>query len=347
VPPSATDDIRAAIAAAGGALRFDEFVDLALYGSGGFYTTGGSAGRRGDFITSPEVGPLFGAVLARWLDSAWRELGEPGEFTVIEAGAGPGTLARSIRAARPACRDALRYVAVEVSAPQRDQHPDWVLSLDAMPSGSVTGVVVANELLDNLPFRLFVMDGGWREAYVVEQRDGTFAEVLLQAPDVERLSLPTIADHGARVPIQQAASAWANRSLATLEAGRLLVIDYASATTAELAARPWRQWLRTYRSHERGDHYLRAPGTQDITTEVALDQLFAALGAPDALRSQAQFLQGWGIDSLVDEGRQVWNAQAARPTVDAIAMRSRYTEAKALCDPYGLGAFAVIEFAVG
>ena len=63
--PSASDELEAAIIAAGGAIRFDEFMRIALYGSHGFYTTGGQAGRRGDFITSPEVGPLFGAVLAR------------------------------------------------------------------------------------------------------------------------------------------------------------------------------------------------------------------------------------------------------------------------------------------
>ena len=81
------------------------------------------AGRRGDFLTSPEVGPLFGAVLARLLDAEWDRLGRPDRFTVVDAGAGPGTLARSVLAAGPRCRDALRYVAVEVGAAQRARHP--------------------------------------------------------------------------------------------------------------------------------------------------------------------------------------------------------------------------------
>ena len=78
--PSAADDVRRAIDADGGAIRFDEFVNLALYGDRGFYTRSdhpGHAGRRGDFITSPEVGPLFGTVMARALDSWWHELGRP------------------------------------------------------------------------------------------------------------------------------------------------------------------------------------------------------------------------------------------------------------------------------
>ncbi len=87
-------------------------MDLALYGEAGFYmrADGGSAGRRGDFITSPEVGPLFGAVLARYLDAEWERLGRPATFTVVDAGAGPGTLAALVVSATPACarRTALR-----------------------------------------------------------------------------------------------------------------------------------------------------------------------------------------------------------------------------------------------
>src|SRR5258705_9366296 len=125
--PSASEEIRAAIVAAGGALRFDEFMRLALYGDAGFYATGGQAGRRGDFITSPEVGPLFGTVLARWIDAEFRRIGEPADFTIVECGAGPGTLARAVLAAAPQWRD--RYVAVEVSDAQRREHPAGVRSV--------------------------------------------------------------------------------------------------------------------------------------------------------------------------------------------------------------------------
>src|SRR3954454_6667488 len=113
--PSASDDVLAAIDAAGGAIRFDQYMRIALYGDHGFYNTGGSAGRRGDFITSPEVGPLFGAVMARALDAWWREAGSPDTFVVVEAGAGVGTLARAVLAADPTCAPALRYVLVERS----------------------------------------------------------------------------------------------------------------------------------------------------------------------------------------------------------------------------------------
>jgi SAM-dependent MidA family methyltransferase len=334
-----SESIRAEIAA-GGPIPFEWFMELALYGPDGFYTSGGSAGRRGDFLTSPEVGPLFGAVLARYLDAEWARLGRPDPFTVVDAGAGPGTLARSVLLAAPACSDALHYVAVEVSGAQRARHPDDVESVDELPTGPIDGVIVANELLDNLPFRLAVFDGAWREAYVDVARDGTFVEVLSSPFDPVPPPLPPTAGHGARAPLVERASQFVTDSRTTVRTGSVVAFDYGVARTGELALRPWRAWLRTYRGNARGDHHLVAPGTQDITTEVPFDQL----PTPDAVRSQSQFLQLHRIDDLVEEGKQVWAERAARPDLEAMRMRSRVAEAEALLDPTGLGAFLVAEW---
>ncbi|MEN9505194.1 MAG: hypothetical protein RI958_1120 [Actinomycetota bacterium] len=337
--PSAADEVAAAIAESGGAIRFDRFVECALYGREGFYSSGGRAGRRGDFITSPEVGPLFGTVLSRWIDAEFRRLGCPDDFVVIDAGAGPGTLGRAVTAEwRSRAASPYRYLAVEISAEQRGSHPDGVESLPTMPTDSFVGVVVANELLDNLPFRLLVFDGGWREAHVAHHGD-RLVEVLVPLESVPAW-LPATAPHGARVPWHEAAHRWVSETLARIDAGTLLVIDYVTATTAELAAMPWRSWLRTYRGHERGRHYLADVGGQDVTTQVALDQL----PVPDTIRTQQQFLQLWGIDDLVDEGRTAWEAAAARPDLAALRMRSRVREADALLDPAGLGGFLVLEY---
>ncbi len=340
-----TEEIRELIASTG-PVPFERFMELALYGAEGFYTKagGGSAGRRGDFLTSPEVGPLFGAVLAQYLDAEWERLGRPDPFTVVDAGAGPGTLARSVLAAAPACRDAMRYVAVEVSAPQRERHPDGVASVaslgDAAPHGQLTGVIVANELLDNLAFRLAVFDGGWREAYVDLGDDGRFVEILSAPFEPVPAPLLPSAPFGARAPLVDRAARFVEEARALLGAGSLLVLDYGTPITASLAGRPWRDWLRTYRGNERGDHYLVAPGTQDITVDVPFDQL----PEPDTVRSQSQFLQRWGIDELVEEGRRVWAEQAARPGLEAMRMRSRISESEALLDPSGLGNFVVAEW---
>lgn len=323
---------------------FERFMHDALYGPDGFYSTAtGKAGRRGDFLTSPEVGPLFGAVVARFLDTEWERLGRPDPFTFVDAGAGPGTLARAILTAAPTCAPALRYVAVEVSTPQRALHPDGVESRPDLPDGPFDGVIFANELLDNLPFRLAVFDGGWREAFVVTGPDGRPTEVLSAPLDPRPAVLPASAALGARAPLQVAAADWVTDALGRLRRGTLVVADYAVARTAELAARPWRDWLRTYRGHQRGGHYLADPGQQDITVEVCIDQL----PEPDAVRSQAQWLQLHGIADLVDEGRTYWAEHAARPDLAALRMRSRISESEALLDPAGLGAFTIAEWRRG
>jgi len=354
----------AEISAHGGALRFDRFMQTALYGEHGFYTeprpsgtgqrirhagtdqrtsysyTGertGRAGRRGDFLTSPEVGPLFGAVIARALDTWWHEMGKPDPFVVVDAGAGPGTLARSVLAARPECGGALRYVAVEVSADQRAAHPAGVESRVELPTTPFVGVILANELLDNLPFRLFVFDGGWKEAFVAY--DGSrFVEVLRQCTPPPR-SLPERAAHGSRAAVCDAAAEWVDTALSRLTSGRLVAIDYAT-TTQSMTERAWREWLRTYSAHQRGGHYLSSVGEQDLTVEVPLDQLPTAT----TVSSQSQFLRRYGIDALVAEGKAAWQQQTSAPDLAAMMMRSRVSEAEALLDPSGLGAFSVVEW---
>ena len=339
--PSAAESITAAITAAGGAISFERFMGLALYGEGGFYQDGGKAGRRGDFITSPEVGPLFAAVIARYLDDCWNELGCPGSFDVVEVGAGPGTLARGIFDAQPKCISALKYVAVEVSEAQRALHPDFVESVEQFPDRTIQGVVIANELLDNLPFKLFVFDGMWKEAFVALGDGGKFVEVLRNV-DVIPEVLPLTAPLGSRAPIQTAASQWMLNVSQKLSRGRVLVFDYCSESTSEIAVTPWREWLRTYKDHERGVHYLLEPGTQDITTQVMIDQLSNA--HPDlTVVLQIEWLQKWGIDELVSEGMQYWEVHKSAPDIAAMKMRSRANEVEALTNLDGLGAFSVLE----
>jgi SAM-dependent MidA family methyltransferase len=318
-------------------------MDEALYGADGFYRNEGAAGRRGHFLTSPEVGPLFGAVVANFLDAEWDRLGRPDPFTVVDAGAGPGTLARSVAAAEPRCAAALRYIAVELSDRQRSLHPEHVDSRVDLPTTPFEGVVMANELLDNLPFRLAVFDSGWREAHVVEESEGRLVEQL--GPLLEPMPpvLPERASLGARAPLVDRATAWVADARARLTSGTVLVLDYCVPTTEELADRPWRDWLRTYRGHERGGHYLAAPGRQDITTDVPIDQL----PKPDVVADQASWLRSHGIDELVEEGRRRWGEGAALGDLEAVRMRSRVSEAEALTDPDGLGGFRVIEWRVG
>lgn len=320
---------------------FEEYLERALYDPGaGFYEQGGGAGRRGDFLTSPELGPLFGSVVARALDDWWAELGRPDPYVVVEAGAGTGALARAVVAAEPACRSALRYVMVERSARLRPAgaHAD-------LPAEPFTGVILANELLDNLAFRLVERTGGaWREVRVVQDGDRLVEALVPAAPELAAQAdeLAPAAPDGARVPLQRQAAAWLERALGLVKEGRVVVVDYCDSTPS-MARRPWAEWLRTYRSHGRGGHPLERPGTQDITCEVAVDQL-TRVRPPTTDRSQAEFLAAHGIDVLVDEARARWHARAHIGDLDALRARSLLSESAALTDPTGLGAFRVLEW---
>jgi hypothetical protein len=218
-----------------------------------------------------------------------------------------------------------------------------------LPVEVSAGVVFANELLDNLPFRIAVYDGEWREAYVAAGADGSFAEMLGELGGDGRdtpsfpapTSMPMPARHGARVPLQNAAAGWISSALAAVREGSVVAIDYGS-TTAQLAQRPYREWLRTYRRNQRGEHYLRAPGEQDISADVAVDQL----PVPDSVTAQAVWLRRWGIDELVEVGKRIWRERASAPDLAALRMRSRIGEAEALLDAAGLGALVVLEWVV-
>jgi SAM-dependent MidA family methyltransferase len=339
--PSAADSITAAIQAAGGAISFEHYMGLALYGEGGFYQGGGKAGRRGDFITSPEVGPLFAAVIARYLDDCWNELGCPSSFDVVEVGAGPGTLARGIIDAQPKCISALKYVAVEISEAQRALHPGFVESMADFPDRTIQGVVLANELLDNLPFKLFVFDGAWKEAFVALGDGGRFIEVLRSVENIPEV-LPKNAPLGSRAPIQTAASQWLLDVSKKLSRGRVLVFDYCSESTSEIAITPWREWLRTYKDHDRGVHYLIEPGSQDITAQVMVDQLMQVVPSL-TIAKQSEWLNNWGIQQLISEGNKYWEKHRSAPDIAAMKMRSRLNEAQALTDRDGLGSFSVLE----
>jgi SAM-dependent MidA family methyltransferase len=318
-------------------LRFDRFQERSLYDpTSGFFATSGRAGRReGDFITSPEVGPLFGATLARGLDRWWAELDRPVRFDVVEAGGGRGALAASVLAASPRCRDALTYTLVERSAPLRDAAVellgDRVVVTDELPDAIDVGVILANELLDNLPVRVVERaDSGWSEVFVGP--DGA----ALRATELDP---GWSVSEGTRLPVQEEAARWVGDARRRLGRGRLVCIDYGVRDTVELAGRPF---LRTYRAHERGTDPFDAPGTRDITCDVAFDQL----PEPDELRTQAEFLTDLGIDELVEEGRAIWAERAAIGDLAAIRGRSRVIEAEALGDPTGLGAFLVAEWIV-
>ncbi len=374
-----------------GPLPFSTVMREALYGAEGFYTTGGGAGRRRDFVTSPEVGSLFGAVMANALDTWWIACGSPDPFIVGECGAGPGTLAVSILNAKPVCAPALRYLMIDSSPAMRDiararklplveswevlagfsetsadddepvegfddrvpapRQGPLVASLSALPTSSVH-IVLANELLDNIPFDIAQRTAdGWAEVRVGLASSGVepglgveaqFVEYLIPATDEMTeflepfgVSVPV----GSEIPVAREAAQWVREAVSSLvDGGRLVCIDYGAAT-AELAVRPERGWLRTYRGQTAAGDPLRSLGSTDITTDVPIDQL------PDSsIQTQAEFLRVHGILEMVEAARVRWEASSDIGDLAALRARSWITEADGLTDASGLGAFLVSEW---
>ena len=369
-----------------------EYVEAALYDeSEGFYQAGGQAGRAGDFLTAPEVGPLFGAVIARAIDTWWRDCGCPQPFPVYEWGAGPGTLARAVIAAEPeALRSgALCWHAIERSAAQRTQHPEHrsvVSSATGPAEPSAVGVVLANELLDNLPFDLYERRGeGWFEIRIAEDldEDRQFATVAVPLPESSGVSkeLSSLVNppssRGAPVP----GGALAPHGLPDSGGAPVPGAHYDGdpgqgvIVARQMAARDWLTdalaslrsgrvvvldyggttvdlanrgaWLRTHRGHSGGDS---SRWLKDPgTCDITADVAIDQLQLvrkADFDRAQAEFLQAHGIDELVAEGRQQWEQSAHIGDLSALRARSRIREAEALCDPSGMGAFRALEWLI-
>jgi SAM-dependent MidA family methyltransferase len=358
-----------------GPVPFGEYVDAALYGPNGFYTRGGGAGRRRDFVTSPETGALFGAVMARALDTWWQELGEPDPFVVVEPGAGPGALVATVLAAAPRCRTALRWLLVERSPAMQElqgnrrlplveasqvmgvvaanrvddelvtepgQGP-LVAQLQAMPTGSQMHIVLANELLDNIAFDIATFDGErWCEIRIGVDGE-RFVEIMVPADQPMQRECDRFTPSpqpNVRIPIQRRAQRWLSEALAAVENGRVVLIDYGTKTTGELASRGG-QWMRVYRDHQRLIDPLAFPGECDITTDIALDQL-ASIATP-TVTTQAEFLRHHGIDEIAETA--ISKLPTAEPNSLAAAKLSSFaSERKLLLDPKGLGSFLVMEW---
>jgi len=275
-------------------LRFDQFQEQRLYGARGFYMSGGAAGAGGDFFTAPELGNEFARALGAALDTRWNLLGRPNPFVVVEGGAGVGTLALGCLQLPLDCRECLRWVMVEVSEAQREtamQRLMGELTVDGVdanaPVAAISDLsrarfdhdvhfVVANELLDNLPVRIVRRVDGVVEELFVEV-GVSLAETVWRVADGGATTRAL--HHGAGVadgvefPLADRMALWVHQAIELVGVGgEVTIMDY-GATTAELAQRPNRGWLRTYDRHRRGSDPFDLDHLVDITCDVPFDQL--------------------------------------------------------------------------
>jgi SAM-dependent MidA family methyltransferase len=310
--------IRAQIDAGGGWIPFDRYMEAVLYAPGlGYYAAGarkfGHARSGGDFVTAPEISPLFAQALAAQVAQVFAHCAP----CVLEFGAGSGTLARDLLVALDARGAAVeRYAIVEVSPDLRERQArlltgrpvEWLNA----PPADFEGVVVANEVLDVMPVALFVKRRGEVFERGVAVHGGRFvfeeraaAAQLAQAVAAIEREVGALPD-GYASEIGFVAQAWMRTIAQQLARGVLLAIDYGFPRREYYhAQRLMGTIMCHYRHHAHADPFW-LPGLNDLTAHVDFtamaDAAHEAGLAVLGYTSQAHFLLNCGLlDRLRDE----------------------------------------------
>jgi SAM-dependent MidA family methyltransferase len=313
--------IRGEIDAAGGALGFDRFMELALYAPGlGYYSAGSRKfGEAGDFVTSPELSALFSRCLARQCHEVLEGLGG-GE--ILEFGAGSGVMAADILAELSALgclpeRYGILELSAELRARQQEtirekvpQLAERVVWLEGLPAAGFRGVVLANEVLDAMPVHRFRIAGGEpRELFVVRQGEGFALREGEPGAELAAALAPlrqqTGLGEGYESELNLRAADWVQSLGDFLGQGVALLIDYGFPRSEYYHPQRNRGTLMCHYRHRAHDDALILPGLQDITAHVDFTAVAeAALAAGLAVRgytSQANFLVANGLTALLAE----------------------------------------------
>jgi SAM-dependent MidA family methyltransferase len=346
--------IRTHIKERSGWLDFEAFMDLALYAPGlGYYSAGAAKlGSGGDFITAPELSDLFSACVARQCAEILART--PGG-QILEFGAGTGRMAATVLECL-ARLDALpeRYAILEVSADLRARQRERigrlpvalaarVVWLDAWPTTPIRGAVLANEVLDALPCRRFVLRrDGVQALGVAAATEGALIEEERPADSALQGEIAAIA-HGLPAPLPLGyrseicprVEAWIAGATQSLAHGAILIFDYGLPRAHYYHPQRRTGTLQCHFKQRAHDDPLINLGVQDITAWVDFTRVAHAADASGlevlGFSTQAAFLLGTGIDSLAD------------PDADPAARARWASEARQLLLPGEMGeAFKVM-----
>jgi SAM-dependent MidA family methyltransferase len=310
-------------------------MQAALYGPGGFYRAEAPARH---FRTSVHASPLFAAAVGTVLSEVDNALGRPARLDLVDVGAGRGELLRAVAAARPELSGRLVLTAVE-QAPRPPGLPADLVWTTDVPE--LTGLLVANEWLDNVPLDAVVQTAAG-PAVVLVGPDGTEAPGDPPGPaDAAWLERwwPAPAT-GERAEIGRPRDeAWA-AAVSRVRRGAAIAIDYGHDRTT----RPAHGTLTGYRA---GRQVPPVPdGSCDLTAHVALDSA-AAAGAAVGHLGTARLTQREALVRLGVDGRRPPRELAAADPAGYLRALAAATQAVELTDPAGLGGFGWIVHAVG
>ncbi len=220
-------------------------------------------------------------------------------------------------------------------------------SLDDLPNG-LSGAIVANELIDNLPVAIAAKtEDGWNEHYVGVVGDELGFYTVAARPEVSAWAdaYGGVVPIGGVVEVQLAAARWLEDAIALLSGGVILLIDY-GGTAEELEPRRNLGTLRTYRGHHLGPDPLLEPGETDITVDVNFTALLAIArqhARSAELYRQDEFLAEWGLRKVISAMKQQELAHArAGETMRQLEVKSDRINAETLLHPRGLGDFRAL-----
>ena len=316
--------IRNEIAANDGAIPFSRFMELALYAPGlGYYSAGARKfGESGDFVTAPEIGPIFAACVAESVAPVLQQLGSTALF--LELGGGSGAFAE-VALKRLTELDALpdRYLILEPSADLRQRQRERLqqnlspplFELVEWPDGPLphewNGVLFANEVVDALPTpRFAIRDGEVFEEHVSIEGDH-FVRTLRPADaflgnavrNVER-GLERAFEEGYRSEVLPQLPYWIQAVSGGMQRGAMLFVDYGHPRSEFYLPERRDGTLRAYYRHRMHEEPLLWPGLQDLTASVdftALAEAGVAAGFDFAgYCSQASFLLGNGMAGVLE-----------------------------------------------
>jgi SAM-dependent MidA family methyltransferase len=311
------ESIRQAIDEAGGSISFAQFMHLALYSPGlGYYNVGTTKfGETGDFVTAPELSPLFGRVVARQCASVLKQL-EKGK--ILELGAGSGRLAVEIlRKLTDLESPPERYLILEISADLKARQEELISEelpdllprvewLSKLPE-KFAGVVIANEVADALPVERFERtDAAVLQMHVTANETG-FDWSRKPAPEILAMAVEKIeTDIGEALPpgyqseISLGLPDWIGQIAKSLDQGLVLLFDYGVSRREYYSRERNQGWLRCHFRHHAHNEPLIYPGIQDLTSWV--DFTAVAESAVDhgldvaGYVTQAQFLINGGLE---------------------------------------------------
>ncbi len=255
-------------------------MEQALYGPAGYYSTGtAKSGKAGDYFTAPDVGKVFGQLLAETFQN-WKErLGEP-DFQVVEAGAGEGRLAADILASRP-----FPYRVIDKSSARRrllESNKSLKVEASLKDMQPFTGVLFGNELIDAFPVHRVQSTGGQLRELYFDDAKRKFLWKEPSSPSIRayfkrlKIDLP----EGYETEVNLAMSGWLKDASRALHKGLVLLIDYGRPALEYYDPERSRGTLRAFSKHKVSADFLDPNSMVDLTADVDFTSL--ALDAREA-----------------------------------------------------------------